>query len=290
MIKKFAATAMLAMMLVYFFPWPSLQAQLWGSYLRTTGGTISTGGRLRLPDGSSAAPSLTWTNDSNRGFYNDSGAHTMTFGENGVDGYMSWVSSNFIRIKSSMSLCFSSGASDTTACDTSFTRALAGTFATSIGTGTAKANIAGTYAKFVSGTGVGNGADATDDVLWSLTAIPANSFTANGDALVLTLSFVTATNANNKRVGLTVGGTQVNTGTRGANAESSVLNATITRVDATHVNVVIGMGGLMGGSSLNLVVSDLTTNTLAVNVTGASPTSSAANDVKLYSGVADFKK
>lgn len=185
-----------------------------------------------------------------------------------------------------------------TAADTMMTRMTVAPTNTSvaIGTGTATATIGGTYAKFVSGTGVGNGADTTDDALWTLTAIPANSFTANGDALVLTLTYGTGATANNKRFGVTVGGTQINTGGVTWNTVDSVMAATITRVDATHVNVA--MSGAAAGSTAgtatsagkNIIVADLTANTLAIVVTGASYTTGAANDVKLYSGIAEFKK
>lgn len=149
--------------------------------------------------------------------------------------------------------------------------------------------VGATYAKFVSAAGVGNGADATHDALWTLTAIPANTFTANGDALVLTLTGATAATANNKSWGLTVGGTQISSANVAWNNISYIQIATITRVDSTHVNVAL-MSSSVYAASFNLAVADLTANTLAVVVTGASPTTSAANDVKLYSGFAVFVK
>jgi hypothetical protein len=177
--------------------------------------------------------------------------------------------------------------------DTAISRAYAGTPKISVGTGTATANIGGTYAKFVSGTGVGNGANTTNDPLWTLTPIPANTFTANGDALVLTLGIGLGATANNKAVGCTVGGTQVTGSLISYNGWGGIVTVTITRVDSTHLNVF--MGGTLGNqvvfiTSLNLAVADVTTNTLAVVVTGASPTTGAAGDVKLFSGLADLKK
>lgn len=161
-----------------------------------------------------------------------------------------------------------------------------------LGSGSASVKIDGTYATFTSATGVGNGADATDDALWTLTAIPANTFTANGDTLLLTLGMKTGATANNKRVGVTVGGTQVNTNNTSANNVTFGAVIMITRVSATAVNVFIMCSGGVGayGSSINMAVADLTANTLAIVVTGASPTSSAANDVVLYSGIARITK
>jgi hypothetical protein len=156
-----------------------------------------------------------------------------------------------------------------------------------LGTGTAVGTIPGVYAKFVSAAGVGNTAATTDDPLWTLTPIPANTLTANGDSVVLTLFILTGATANNKRWGVTVGGTQVNTSNTTGNALPFVQFMVITRVDATHVNVVIGS---LAGSSVNLLVADLTANALALVVTGASPTTGAANDVKLMSGVAEIKR
>ena len=160
----------------------------------------------------------------------------------------------------------------------------------SVGAGTATATVSGTYAKFVSAAGVGNGADTTDDALWTLTPIPANTFTANGDALILTLSMNFGATGNNKRIGVTVGGTQISTGTNNGSGTDIPAWIYIARVDATHVNVQITAPGILGAHSYNLVVANLTTNTLAVVVTGASPTTGAANDVVLYIGVAEFKK
>ena len=153
----------------------------------------------------------------------------------------------------------------------------------------------GVYAKFVSGVGVGNGADLTNDALWTLPPVPVNTFSTNGDALVLTLSLMTGATANNKTMGLTVGGTQITTPTTIMNNLSTVTTATITRVDSTHVNVFVSgipTGGANLGpiSSVNLVVADLTANTLAVVVTGSSPTTGAAGDMKLFSGVAEIKQ
>ena len=171
---------------------------------------------------------------------------------------------------------------------------LTGPLLLSVGSGTTTVRAGGTYAKFVSGAGVGNGADLTNDALWTLTAIPLNTFTANGDALILTLSLAAGATANNKAMGLTVGGTSITTPVFIVNGVSFVTTATITRVDSTHVNVFLS-GTPSGGtnvppvSSVNLVVADLTANTLAVVVTGASPTTGAAGDVKLFSGVAEFK-
>lgn len=161
-----------------------------------------------------------------------------------------------------------------------------------IGSGTATGTLGGTYAKFSSGTGVGNGADTTDDPLWTLTSIPANTFTSNGDALILTLHFHAGATGNNKRVGVTVSSTQVNTGTLTYNNIPFIATIMIVRVDSTHVNVLLAITGNTATSndSLNLAVSDLTANTLALVVTGASQTTGAANDVKLYSGLAEFKK
>ena len=163
-----------------------------------------------------------------------------------------------------------------------------------VGTGTAIATVSGTYAKFVSGAGVGNGADLTNDALWTLTALPANTFTANGDALILTLTCLSGATANNKALGLTVGGTQITSIQFAANTVPFLALASITRVDATHVNVALDNTGpgTVGfyASSFNLVVADLTLNTLAVVVTGASPTTGAAGDVKLFSGIAEFRK
>lgn len=149
-----------------------------------------------------------------------------------------------------------------------------------------------TYAKFVSGTGVGNGADTTQDALWTLTPIPANTFTANGDVLILTLSLLTASNANNKSPSLNIGGAPATSPPIVTwNGVGVIFLATITRINATTVLVCFTLTSTTGTASrlTSISVSDLTTNTLAVVVTGASPTTGAANDWLLFGGIAEFK-
>lgn len=160
------------------------------------------------------------------------------------------------------------------------------TWTTVLGTSTATRD-----QKMVSATGVGNTAATTDDPVWTLTSIPAGTFTANADTLYIRLELKTAANGNNKRFGVTVGGTQVNTANTTANAVSMFGFVTIRRVDATHVNVhaASSIGGT-GGSSINLAVADLSANALAIVITAASPTTGAANDVILLGGTAKFEK
>ena len=148
-----------------------------------------------------------------------------------------------------------------------------------------------TLQTFVSATGVGNGADLTDDPLWTLTPIPANTLATNGDAIVITTQAHTTANANNKVFGVTIGGTQVNSNPVSSNNARLSGSIVIVRVDATHVHVTLLYIGYstMVGESFNVAVANLATNTLAIVVTGASPVTGAANDVKLYSGVAEWK-
>lgn len=149
------------------------------------------------------------------------------------------------------------------------------------------------YAKFVSGSGVGNAADTTNDTLWAIPALPAGTLASNGDSLVIDLVYQTGATGNNKNIGFTVNATQVNSSVITWNANSIVGRAILTRVDSTHVNfgfTITGQSGATSNATLNLVVADLTANTISVTCTGTSGTTGAANDVKLYSGIADIKK
>lgn len=161
-----------------------------------------------------------------------------------------------------------------------------------LGSGLGSGKISAVYATTVSAAGVGNTAATTDDPLWTLTALPANTLTTAGDALVFTLELRTAATANNKRIGITVGGNQVNTNTTSANAVHFGGRITVRFVDATHVNVQIICTGGAGchGGSYNLAVADVTANTLALVVTGASPTTGAAGDVLLMGGQVNIVK
>ncbi len=156
----------------------------------------------------------------------------------------------------------------------------------SAGTGTGTILTSGRIDTQTSAAGIGNGADATDDTLFTY-SLPLNSLTANGKTVRGVAYGHFATNGNNKRVKFFFAGAAV--------ADSAVVTSNnldwdcqieIIRIDATHVSAR-GIFTVSGTASVitvtpNLVVSDLTANASIVKITGASPTSSAANDVLGY--------
>lgn len=153
-------------------------------------------------------------------------------------------------------------------------------------TGTSGTVTASFYAGFASAAGVGNGAGTSDTAVWTLTSIPAGTLATAGDGVLIHLGLKTASNGNAKRIGVTVGGSQVNTTTTTASNNTGVGEILINRVDDTHVNVIVvgNFAATISVLSANLVVASLTANTLDVIVTTASPTTGAANDMVLYSG------
>ncbi len=135
-------------------------------------------------------------------------------------------------------------------------------------------------------TGVGNGADTTDDTLFTYT-LPAGSLATNGDSISVIAFGVVANNANLKQIRFWFAGTTMfSTGAVTSSNASWVCQMTVTRVDATHVNAA---GWILVGSVLsnvnaasNQAVADLSANTSVVKVTGASTFTGAANDVLGY--------
>lgn len=155
-----------------------------------------------------------------------------------------------------------------------------------LGTSTGKMTDVGRANTQTSAAGIGNGADATDDTLFTY-SLPLNAMDANGRVLQAVASGHFATNGNNKRVKFFFAGTAV--------ADSAVVTHNnvdwtceiiIARIDATHVSArgIFTASGIAPVVTVtpNLVVSDLTANASIVKVTGASPTSSIANDVLGY--------
>jgi hypothetical protein len=155
-----------------------------------------------------------------------------------------------------------------------------------LGTSSGKMTDIGRADTQTSATGIGNGADATDDTLFTY-SLPLNAMSANGRVLRSLASGHFAANGNDKRVKFFFAGTAV--------ADSAVVTHNnkdwdceieVVRIDSTHVSArgIFTTSGIAPVVTVtpNLVVADLTANASVVKVTGASPTSSAANDVLGY--------
>lgn len=136
-----------------------------------------------------------------------------------------------------------------------------------------------------SGAGIGNGADTTQDVLFTY-SIPAGTFAIPGKSVLVTTSGSWSATGNQKHSMITVNGTlMIEKPTTTTSNISYNLELEITVVDSTHINVK-GTGTanvlIIAKTSPNFVVADLTTNALVINSVGASPTTGAANDVVAY--------
>lgn len=145
-----------------------------------------------------------------------------------------------------------------------------------------------------SSVGIGNGADATDDTLFTY-SLTANSFDSNVRSIRVRAYGKTAANANNKQVKLWFAGTTiVDSGVIALNNSSWSIEMEITRIDATHVSCIAtwsdnGLATADVNATLNLVVADLSANGSIVKVTGASTVAAAANDVLGYGMKVNFE-
>lgn len=130
----------------------------------------------------------------------------------------------------------------------------------------------------LSTTGIGNGADATEDTLFSY-SLPAGALAIAGEGLSLFAFGSLANNAHNKTVKLYFGATVFSLGTVSTAAASWWAKATVYKVSSSHQLVVFD--GMIGATAIaTSVVASTETDTAAIviKVTGQSG-SSAANDV-----------
>lgn len=152
----------------------------------------------------------------------------------------------------------------------------------------------GVLRTFMNASGVGNGADATDDVLDTFN-IPASAFNANGSGVqrvVGTAWGTTAANANAKTLKLKMGASSVtlNPTTTAPNGKRWFLDYEIIR-SGSSTQIIVATLSFAGvaAEAVAYVLNGAETDTaaIAVSVTGASG-ASAANDVLLYSHQAVF--
>jgi hypothetical protein len=132
--------------------------------------------------------------------------------------------------------------------------------------------------------GVGNGADTTDDVLFTYT-MPANAFDQAGRGVAVTGYGKLAANGNNKRVKIFFGATVVaDSGVVTGNAVGWQLSADVFKVGAAGSNTQTAQGQSIvgtthGGVNVPPAPTETESGAIVIKVTGASPTTGAANDV-----------
>lgn len=149
-----------------------------------------------------------------------------------------------------------------------------------IGTGTFLP--AGSLSAQVSVAGIGNGADTTDDTLFSYT-LPAHSLDISGRTVQVEAFGHFATNNNNKTVKIFVGSALwITSGVVTTNNEAWWLRIQFTK-GASNTQTGFAVG-LTGGVGVPLYVGSGTatetdTAPILIRLTGASPTSGVANDV-----------
>ncbi len=137
-----------------------------------------------------------------------------------------------------------------------------------------------------SATGIGNSADTLDAVLFTYT-LPANRLAADGDSVRVIATGHFAANSNDKLVKPWFAGNAISDAVlTGGNDVDWVCELEIVRIDATHVSArgELRPYGLVAQLKVfpNLVVADLTATASVIEITGASPTTGAANDVLGY--------
>lgn len=148
---------------------------------------------------------------------------------------------------------------------------------------------AGVISRQFNRSGVGNGADTTNDVLFSY-AMPANSFDVNGRGVKIRAFGFYAANGNDKRVRLTFGGVELFT------SGVVTFNAGWWRIDVElyrdGANTQLGSSWMTTKDTVIGPVTVLTgvTDTAAITiaVTGASPTTGAASDVNACGLIVEF--
>ncbi len=138
----------------------------------------------------------------------------------------------------------------------------------------------GTISAQFSVAGIGNGADLTDDTLFTYT-LPANSLDTVGRGIIVETFGKFATNGNNKVVKIFFGSLSYTSGTQTGSAVGWYSRLELWK-QASNVQIASGRGAAGATSfatSLPLNGSEADTNTVVIKVTGASPTTGAASDV-----------
>lgn len=166
----------------------------------------------------------------------------------------------------------------------------------------------GNIARYISGTGQGNGADTTDDVL-AVLALPANIFDVSGRILQISAAGKFGATANNKQVKCWVGPTAqtagaalvatgmtsiLASGVLTSNNLGWTLNAQIEKYGAAGSNTQLAMfqetvAGTTHLGTLLPVALTLAENAINyVVITGASGTTGAANDLVAMAAYLSF--
>lgn len=148
-------------------------------------------------------------------------------------------------------------------------------------TGSGTFSTMGALSKQFSAAGIGNGADATDDTLFTYT-LPANSLDTTGRQIVIEAFGKFAANGNNKTVKLWFGTTMVFSS--GVVTTNNLGWWAMVRLTKTGASTQIGIGFGAGGAAIWSVAvpmagTETDTGAITIKVTGASPTTAAAADV-----------
>lgn len=153
----------------------------------------------------------------------------------------------------------------------------------------------GTFAKLMARldeqftiAGVGNGADLTDDIVYT-TTLKANTLQQNGDELSIEADLLSAANGNNKTAKIKLGATTLlTTGVLTSNAKNIKLRLRIVRTAAAtqlwFAEVIVdGSASVLtkGAGAENLAAQ------LALVLTLSSPTTGAASDLAAFRWAVD---
>lgn len=148
-----------------------------------------------------------------------------------------------------------------------------------IGAGTGTATGAPVTVLHTNVTSAGNIANVNEQTLWTYT-LPANTLSADGKGLRITVAWTTAANANNKVQKVYFGATQIATRSTGDSAKHWHATFEVMRTGAATqraLGVMLMQTGLHG-VPLTAPAED-TTAAIVIKFTGQSDISGAANDV-----------
>lgn len=267
-------------------------------YVNVSGDTMT--GPLLLPDGSNAAPSIAFADETNTGVYQDA-VQGLAFTINGTrvgrfdaDEFNLFTNSvGQIKISNGSAINF---AADGTTFDVGVDYSAAGvlkvtngstgsgSLVTGAGGGTETLTVGGVIESNT--TQAGTPASLAETDLWSYT-LPANTLNANNQAVRVKISGAYAANANTKTTRVYFGGNVLVTRATAFNDTKFSYTVTVYRTGASAEYYLAEFQDAVGAAPFTGTIAVNTAANIIIKLTGENGTASA-NDIRFEAAIVEY--